>query len=503
MRAFDKYASETAGVKSLLLMENAGRGAAEVILEHFKDALERCVVLCGSGNNGGDGFVLARHLALHGVRVTTFLAADPDRLGGDAKVQLDAWVQSGGANVVVAKEGEVARVLDALFYADVAVDALLGTGLQRPVSGLMEALVCALNDVSVPTVSLDIPSGIDADTGQVLGAAVHADFTTTFAHPKPGLYAGAAVDFTGPVHGVHIGADPGFWSEVGASSFLLEGSDVALRLPPRSRSVHKRQVGKVLVVAGSPGKTGAALLAASGAHRAGAGLVTVACWPEVAVSLGARVLETMTVSLREDDLSGSLKPALLDADAVVVGPGLGLDARARELVEAVLRLWDGPLVMDADAISHFEGRADELQEAAADVLLTPHAGELSRLLGESADRIEADRFKAVRSASALTSAVVLLKGPHTLIAAPGEDTLVNTTGTQVLATGGSGDVLGGVIAALSASGVEPRWAAAMGAWLHGRAGELWQEEHADRGLLAGELGELIACAVREACAGHT
>ncbi len=505
-------------------MENAGRGATEAIVELLDDAFasrtERagepgeqhttteptsCCILCGPGNNGGDGFVVARQLALDGVDVRVFLAADPERLAGDAKAQYEAWTGLGGHCVRITDDDDVSDFRDALAACDLVIDALLGTGLTRPVKGVMLQVVQAVNLVDTPCIALDIPSGLDAETGVPPGGgdAIRAISTVTFAHPKLGLVAGSAADYVGELVVAHIGVSPELWSAVGASAWLVERSDVALRLPPRPQNVHKRSVGKVLVVAGSPGKTGAAVLVARGAHRAGAGLVTVAALPEVADALDRKVVETMTARLDPSDIAGSLGALLDDADAVVMGPGLGLglDDAAAEIYASVLAAWKGPLVLDADALTHFAGRLSELRDSDAQIVLTPHAGEMARLLESTVAEVEADRFSAMRLCAEQTGSVALLKGPRTLVGAPGEAPLVNSSGSSVLAAGGTGDVLSGIIGALlCAADVEPQWAAAVGAWLHGRAGELWEAAHggADRGLLAGELADLIPAAIADA-----
>lgn len=510
IRAFDRHAIETACVPSVVLMENAGRGATDAIVELLDEASlnpaepASCCILCGPGNNGGDGFVVARQLALEGVDVRTFLVVDPEELTGDANVQYEAWIGVGGSCARVQDEASLALLREAIADCDLIVDALLGTGLTRAINGLMLAIVEAVNLVGTPCVALDIPSGLDADTGMPPGggSAIRAVSTVTFAHPTLGLVSGASADYVGELAVTHIGVPTELWSAVGASAFIVERTDVGLRLPARRQDVHKRSVGKVLVFAGSPGKTGAAVLVARGAHRAGAGLVTIAARPDVADALDGKVIETMTARLDPSDISGSVIALLADADAVVLGPGLGLDEAAGSLCAAVLSAWKGPIVMDADAITHYAGRVGELRDCAAQIVLTPHAGEMARLLGCTFEEIDADRFSAVRLCAEQSGAVALLKGPRTLIAAPGELPLVNSTGTSVLATGGSGDVLSGVIGAL-ACGAEPRWAGALGAWIHGRAGELWAGAHgdADRGLLAGEIADFVPDAIAEAQRG--
>lgn len=488
MRAFDRHASDVLGVPSLELMENAGRGAAEGIqrlLPQNPSKPARVVVVAGAGNNGGDGFVVARRLLAATFPVETFIALPLDKLSGDARINYDALIEAGAS--VVELDGDTAPLVTALDGAELVVDALFGTGLDREITGFVAEVIEAMNRATCRKVALDLPSGLHADTGRILGVCVRADHTFTFAHPKLGLCTPRGAAHAGTLEVCDI-VQPTDASATGISAQIVEARDVADRLPRRSSTLHKSSAGRVLVVAGSPGKLGAALLSAHGAQRAGAGLVTIATSPATADALDHRVLEAMTARIEPASPLESLAPWLEKCDAVVVGPGLGLDASARRLVDAVVFGFAGPKVVDADAISHFKGRASELAGASG-VVLTPHAGELGRLLGVDYGEVEDDRYAAVERALELTHAVVLLKGRYSVIGAPGTLPLVNPTGSPVLATGGSGDVLSGIIAALACE-LEPRVAAYVGAYLHGAAADAWAEARgADRGLLAHELAD--------------
>lgn len=494
MRAFDRRASDVLGVPSLQLMENAGRGAAEGILRLLAErfgAAPRVVVLAGAGNNGGDGFVVARRLAAAGVTVETFLALPASKLTGDALTNYRALVDAGAKLTQLVDDPT--PLVAALDGAGLLVDALFGTGLDRPIVGFLARLIEAVNAARGCKVALDLPSGLHADTGQLLGVCVRADYTFTFAHRKLGLCTPHGSVYAGAVAVCDI-VEPGDPEPSGVSAELLQPADVARLFTPRSSTVHKSSAGRVLVVAGSPGKLGAALLAAHGAARAGAGLVTIATAPGVADALDHRVLEVMTARIDPAAPEASLQSLLAPADAVVVGPGLGLDSAARRLVDAVVFGWDGPKVVDADAISHFAGRANELSRAKG-VVLTPHAGELGRLLGIPYAEVDADRFQAVARAVELTSAVVLLKGRYSIVGAPGVRPRVNPTGGPVLATGGSGDVLSGIIAGLACE-LGPGDAACAGAYLHGAAADAWANQRgADRGLLAHEVADGLPAAL--------
>jgi NAD(P)H-hydrate epimerase len=369
------------------------------------------------------------------------------------------------------------------------VDALFGTGLDRELTGALRELIERMNAAKARKISLDLPSGLASDTGNVLGICVQSHVTITFGALKLGLLTARGAVHSGRVEVCDIGV-PADFGEVGTSAELVEAADVTPMLTLRSATLHKSGAGRVLVVAGSPGKIGASLLSALGAQRAGAGLVTIATNPLAAQALDGRVLEAMTARIDEADVAASLAELLAPCDAVVVGPGLGLDSRAREIVDAVVFGWSGNKVVDADALTHFRGRARELSRA-RNVVLTPHAGELSRLLETTSETIEDDRFAAVARAVELTSACVLLKGRYTIVGAPGKLPRINPTGNPVLATGGSGDVLSGVIAALACH-VDPFAAAWVGAYLHGAAADGWVERRrADRGMLAHELADSI------------
>ncbi len=495
MRAFDKHASDVQLIPSLTLMENAGRGAADSVQRSFAERgviAPFVVVVAGAGNNGGDGFVLARRLLGAGVEVETFLVQPASRLKGDALVNYRALCAV-SADVAELSDADSSVLETALSSADVVVDALFGTGLDREVTGFLAQVIDAINRATCRKVALDLPSGLHADSGRVLGVAVKAHQTITFAHPKLGLCTPRGAALAGQVEVCDIGVpeDP---SATGLSAEMTESSDVSELLAPRQTTLHKSSAGRVLVVAGSPGKLGAALLSAHGAQRAGAGLVTIATSPAAADALDHRVLEAMTARLDAQEPAAALQKLLENCGAAVVGPGPGLDEAARRAVDAVVFGWDGVKVVDADAISHFAGRAAELSRGKG-VVLTPHTGELARLLGISADAVDSDGFAAVARAVEITSAVVLLKGRFSIIGAPGKLPVLNPTGGPVLATGGSGDVLSGIIAALACS-LPPREAAFVGAYLHGVAADRWAAARStDRGMLAHELGDELPAAI--------
>ncbi|MBM4376822.1 MAG: NAD(P)H-hydrate dehydratase [Deltaproteobacteria bacterium] len=512
MRAYDRHASEACGVPGVVLMENAGRGAAELIAARMSARSGPAVIVCGKGNNGGDGFVVARHLEARGLATEVFLVGRRDDVRGDARVNLEALLGL-GVEVVELDEG-LGALEEGLSRASVVVDALFGTGLSRPVDGLAKEAIEAVAEALVPVIALDVPSGIDATTGEVLGVAVRATVTLSFAHLKTGLLQGAGVRYAGAVELVGLGLPDGaLLDAVGYEAEAVEAADVRLARGFRAPDAHKYRAGNVVVFGGSRGKVGAALLAASAALRGGAGLATIASWPEVVDALDGRVLEIMTLGLDRGALSASIVEALARRGALVVGPGLGLDEPARELARRVALEAEAPAVLDADALSAFAGHAEQLASARGVRVLTPHGGELTRLLDTTVAAIESDRFGAARRAAAATRAVVVLKGPHTVVAHPDGEARFVHGALPALATAGAGDVLAGLTAAFLAApspkdglGVEARLqhafdVACAAAFVHLAAARLAlgrlsaEAGELDRGLLAGDVVDALPAAL--------
>ncbi len=492
MRELDAHAIDKCSVPGLLLMENAGRGATEVLLRELlggKVSGGRAVVVCGTGNNGGDGLVIARHLAVHGVSALVFLAGHGDHLSPDARTNLAAWRGVGGAVRELFPGDSLASLADEMAGAGVVVDALLGTGVARASDGWFGDVIDTLNRSRAPRFAVDLPSGLDADTGTALGAAVEAHVTATFAHHKLGLLTPNGARLAGRVHVVDIGVPGSLVGHVGGSAQLLEPADVARWIEQRVPGAYKTSAGHVLIVAGSLGKVGAPQLAARGALRAGAGMVTIATWPEAAAAMESSTLEVMTARLDRTESDRALDALFEGKDAVVVGPGLGLDDDARRVVEYILAAWRGPIVIDADALTMFAGKPSVFM-AAKNAILTPHPGEMGRLLDKTAGQIEGDRFRAARELVAASGAVVVLKGAHTIVAAPDARLAVSPISCPALATAGSGDTLGGIVAAMACA-LPPFEATCAAVMLHALAGQTWSRAHAgaDRGLLASEIAE--------------
>lgn len=521
-RAFDRWAIDDAGVPALVLMENAALALAEAIASSYAEA-RRVAIFCGPGNNGGDGLALARQLSTRGYEVGIFLAAFGRPLSEDCARQLaicraldlpifelEADWQSGAASAVT---------------ADLVVDALFGTGLERPLRAPYVALVEWLNELSMPRLAVDLPSGLDASRAQPIGAAVRCDATVTFAAPKIAHLLYPAAEWVGELSVADLGVPFESSPLVDGDLEVVTSEALASALPERAATAHKGEFGHLLLVAGSRGKAGAAILAARAAVSAGAGLVTVATVESAWSALAQAVPEAMSLAWPADNGGGlpfSAFDGLLEAaasrDVLAVGPGLGTGAGTARLVRSlVLGATTTPSVLDADGLNAFAGaaaRADGkgrgaksglalLRERRAPTVLTPHPGELARLFGSSVPEIESDRLAAVRRAAELSGAVVVLKGARTLVGLPSGEVSIETAGNPGMATGGSGDVLTGLLAARLAQGDDPAFAAQLAVHLHARAGDLAAAKGAIPAVPASTLAETIPAAyaaLREA--GH-
>ena len=492
MRALDRWTIEH-GTPGHVLMERAGAGAARALRERLHRPRGPVVVVCGRGNNGGDGFVVARHLRRARVPVEVWLAARPEEVRGDAARMLAAWRRARGAVRALATPADVEALARRLARAAAVVDALFGTGLNAPVAGVAAAVIAAINACGAPVLAVDIASGLSADTGAPLGAAVRATVTATFGYPKVGQLMYPGVEHTGLLAVVDIGIPREALAAVAPGTVLLESEEVGAHLPPRRRDAHKGDFGHVLVIAGSRGKTGAALLAAQAAARSGAGLTTLAVPATLQAVLEAQVREAMTAALADTGdgaaalADGAAASALLaDRGAVVCGPGLGQASATRELIRHVVRQCTAPLVLDADGLNAVAGTS-VLRDRPGPTVVTPHPGEMARLSGGDTARVQADRLGAARAFARAERVVVVLKGARTVIASPVGATAICPTGNPGMASGGTGDVLAGVIGALLAQGLAAYDAAALGVFAHGAAGDAVAARQGEAGLLASDL----------------
>jgi NAD(P)H-hydrate epimerase len=428
--------------------------------------------------------------------VAVFAAVEPARLQGDARTNHEAFVGVGGS---VRAIGELAAEIAS---ADVVVDALFGTGLDRPIAGALLDVIATMNAATARKVAIDLPSGIDADTGGTLGGAFRADLTVTFAHAKLGLMTPGGAIAAGTLRVVDIGVPGLAGPALAPAAEILEAEDIARLLPRRALDDHKYRSGSVAVFAGAGGKVGAALMVARAALRTGAGLATIASWEESAPVVRGRVTEEMvTVLTRGAGLAGSLDAALDRKKAIVVGPGFGTDADALAAVNALLDRWKGPAVYDADALTLLAGAPEGFARATVPCVLTPHAGEAARLLGTTSELVEGDRFAAARTLARRARSVVVLKGAYTLIAEPDGRVAVNPSACPALATAGSGDTLAGIVGALLC-GLASFDAACAAVFIHAAAGGAWSAAHGDRGLLASEIADGVPDVVRALSGEH-
>ncbi len=509
MREIDHATSERFGVPSLTLMENAGAAVARFVLSEYPQA-ERVGVVCGKGNNGGDGFVAARKLAEAGRAVRILLLCDPAELRGDAAAMFQkmlAALRPLNVSPVIVREvsGLDASEAAEIFAADVIVDAILGTGFRPPISPLYAAAIGHMNRASAPIVAVDIPSGADADamhpqpqpqnaTGShdPAHAPARADAIVTFTAPRPAHVFGALTD--GPVVIAPIGSPPeAIVSQLGLH--LSTPFDFAPLLAPRAREANKGSYGHVLVIGGSLGKAGAAAMAGFAALRAGAGLSTVATPKSVLATIAGFHPELMTEPLPETE-AGTISlqavgfglDTLLEHKTLAIGPGISRNSETAEFVHTIVTRGDRLVVVDADALNAFEGMADKLNGRGRTVVITPHPGEMARLTGMTIPEIQANRLEVARKFAREHELIVVLKGHRTLIAAPDSTVWVNPTGNPGMATGGTGDVLTGMVSGLIAQHPQHALeAAALAVYLHGLAGDLAVESLGGNSLVATDL----------------
>jgi hydroxyethylthiazole kinase-like uncharacterized protein yjeF len=504
MRRVDQRAIRELGIPGATLMENAGRGAAACIQAALPELGlprrgVRVAVVCGKGGNGGDGFVVARWLKRAGHRVDVLLLGPPQDLKGDPALKLREMERRGLRARVVEDDAVLARALPA---AQLVVDAMLGTGSRGAPTPPVDGAIERINASGRPVVALDIPSGLSADGDPPGGRAVRAVLTPTFAALKRGLVAGPGVALAGRVVVVDIGV-PRAEIERGITTFVIESADVARHFPPRLRETHKGSYGHLLVVAGSVGKTGAAALAARAAMRAGAGLVTAATAASAQPVVASLLLEAMTEPLAETvartiglKARARLNDLAAQRDAITLGPGLGLDEETQTLARDLVFECARPMVVDADALTALSGHLDRLQAAPAPRCLTPHPGEMARLLGVTVAAVQRDRIATVREFATAWHTPVVLKGATSVIGVPDGTVLLNPTGNPGMASGGTGDVLSGVLGAFLARGLDVVAALVAAVYLHGLAGDVAAERVGQESLVAGDVIEALPEAFR-------
>jgi hydroxyethylthiazole kinase-like uncharacterized protein yjeF len=505
MREADRYTIDEIGIPSLVLMENAGRQVVAAIEAAHEARLEgRVAVLCGRGNNGGDGFVVARTLLQRGIDILVFVVGSLADVRGDARTNLDILGRLGLTVVEIGDEQSWELHFSEISKCSLIVDAIFGTGLSSPLTGMMETVVADVNASDIPIVSIDLPSGISADTPHLIGDCIDATMTVTLAAPKLPLVLPPAEAYAGDV----VIADIGLPHEViealeGPRIELLTPEQVRDLIEPRAADSHKGDFGRVTIVAGSRGKTGAAHLAGMAALRSGAGLVTIAT-PESCLDVVASMSpELMTEPLKDDEggtvAAGAVDRVLeLDHDVIACGPGLGRSAGVAEFVRGLLARATVPLVLDADALTVLASDSGRLAGSEArDVIITPHPGEMARLIGRSVEDVQKNRIEVATEFATSHHVYVVLKGHRTVIATPEGRLFINPTGNPGMATGGTGDVLTGMIAAWLAQLLDAEAACRLAVFLHGAAGDVAEASEGQVAMIATDVLNLLGDALTQ------
>jgi len=502
MREIDSQAINDYGIVGMALMESAGAEVARKVEQVLGDLRNKKVcIFAGKGNNGGDGFVIARRLENKGLKVKVFLLGVKESVAGDARLELDVLLKTDCDIIELTGGRDWDKAKIAAAWADCLVDALLGTGFHGQIEGQMAEVIKIINTADKPTVAVDIPSGIDSDTGQVRGMAVRASHTVTFALPKPGLLFQPGASYAGEMVVADIGIPGKLLCGDVIRQNMVTADYVRRILPRRQPGAHKGSCGRVLVIAGSQGLTGAAALTSSAAVRAGAGLVTLGVAASLNPIMETKVTEVMTKVLPETawgtlglDAAPYILKLAAECDVLAIGPGLGREEETAEAVRETVKNACCPLVLDADGINALAGHTAILQQSKALVILTPHPGELSRLTGLTVEAINSDRLTAAREAAESWGSIVVLKGPGTVVAFPDGEVYINTSGNAGMATGGTGDVLTGIIAAFIAQGLSSHEAAVAGVYIHGIAGDV-AARRGQIGMSAGDLLQAIPAAI--------
>jgi len=499
MREMDRETIESFGIPGRVLMENAGRGATRILLEKFYDlAGKRIGVVAGRGNNGGDGFVIARYLSQKGIQVTVYLLSTRDSVKGDAAANLSLLAPLGVPVIEMPDQTVFQNYQTAMRHQDVWIDAILGTGLKSDVKGYFKEIITFINQSKKPVFAVDIPSGLNSDTGQSCGTCIRAKVTATFAFAKTGHLLFPGADFTGDLEIVDIGIPSHIARKVGPLQYCLTPGLIRGGFPFRPPDAHKGHTGHLMVVAGSPGKTGAAAMTAVSAMRVGAGLVTLGIPKSLNAVLEARTLEVMTSPLPEtregvlDETSYEpIMGQLSDKKCIAIGPGLGTADGTQALVRRIIKESRIPVVVDADGLNCLVGHTRMLKNLDTPIIVTPHPGEMARLMETTTRFIQKDRIACARDFAKKIGVHVVLKGARTVIAHPDGRVYINPTGNSGMASGGMGDVLTGMIAGLITQGQSIESAAHAGVYLHGAVADVLLEKMGPFGFLAGDVMNAI------------
>lgn len=502
MAAIDRRAINS-GILGTDLMERAGLGITQVAHNLLNGlANQHIVVLCGKGNNGGDGFVFARQAAKQGAYVHVFLFASPQDVKGDAKSNLERIAHLSVVSII--SENECQHVQKALQKADLAIDALLGTGINRSVRGIVAHAIDLLKQTTCPLIAVDVPSGLNADTG--LGDCAPATQTVTFACPRIGhfFYPGRTV--CGRLFLIDIGIPQSAIAAEDLSLFLIDATWASHTLPQRTPEAHKGSCGRVFILAGSVGLTGAAALSATAAIKSGAGLLTLGIPKSLNDILESKVTEAMTYPLPEVRKArclalrarGNITSQFAKANAIAMGPGLGTHKETIALVQRLIKDLTCPTVIDADALNALVGHLDILKNCQQPLVLTPHVGEFARLTGQNISEIQQDPITSAQKLAQALKHTIILKGAPTIVAESNGHVYINPTGNAGMATGGTGDVLTGLIASLIGQGLTPIHAARLGVYVHGLAGDWAATQQGQMGLIASDVAKALPKALIKA-----
>jgi ADP-dependent NAD(P)H-hydrate dehydratase / NAD(P)H-hydrate epimerase len=506
MRELDRRAIEDIGIPGIVLMENASRGVFDIIRSEF--GLLECAsaaVVCGKGNNGGDGFAVARHLHNAGARPRIAVAARPGEISGDAAINMNACKNLNIPMIHVTDPRRMAGLRKILKGADFVVDALLGTGVSGPVKPFFLKIINEINKCDSPVFAVDVPSGVQVDDGRVFNGAVNADHTITFGAPKIGLFVHPGASHAGSIYVIDIGIPTEFLDAEEAGVFLTTKKYIEKRIVERPATAHKGDCGRLIVVGGSSGMSGAPCLTGMSALRTGAGLVYLAVPKSLLTVVGRKFIEAVTLPQSEDRrgrLSLSSADEILErlktADAMALGPGLGVSDETCELVYRLIEESPVPALIDADALNCIAKEPDILKSAKSPLVLTPHPGEMARLAGIKISEVQAARLDTAREFAKENKVVLVLKGAHSIVASPDGFAFVNTTGNSGMATAGSGDVLSGIGGALLAEGMRPFDAAVCAVFIHGLAGDMAARKMPSRSITASDILKFIPKAIQEA-----
>lgn len=501
IREIDRISIEEYGIPGLILMENAGRAVSKVVFEEFPLS-RRIAIFAGGGNNGGDGYVIARHLISEGLDVTTYLTSDPTNYRGDAFTNFEILHKIGGKLI------DIRNGFSQYEGADLIIDALLGTGLDRDVEEFYRDVIDFINSQPVPRIAVDIPSGLDADTGFPLGVSIKANVTVTFVVPKIGLAVYPGIDYAGKVYVADI-TTPKFL-EKDITSELITYNTVRKILKPRHQDTHKGTYGHLFILAGSPGKTGAATLAAQGALRTGTGLVTVGIPKSLNPIMAGKLTESMTEPLPETK-SGSLGKESIEATlkiissrktALAVGPGISTTQDTAGFLYEILKNSSIPIVADADGITLIAQNLHVLKELKVPIIFTPHPGEMSRLIDKTGEDVQKNRIGVARDFSSMYNVYTVLKGARTVISTPKGSVFINPTGNPGMASGGMGDVLTGIIGGFLAQGYDPADACVLGVFSHGLAGDFIAHKIGEAGIIASDVADSLPETLKEILYGN-